>query len=100
MRWPTTPSMGHCPTLCRKTVAYIDITSSFTVAKSWISALDQAPIGHEAHAMGLIRQVGPDSIVEDVSLDSFYAVGQGDNSLSFPPVFESRSVDGHAGDVI
>ena len=93
-------AMGDTPSFDGEAIAEFNVTSSVTVSQRDIPAFDETHVGDQADTAFLIREVGPDDIIENVGFDGVDGGGEGGDFLRAGGVLEGGGVDGEAGEVV
>jgi hypothetical protein len=65
-------AMAYAPALDTETIAYIGVTSAFSIAWDYILAFGEAHVAQKTHATILIRKVWPYYVIENMRLDCVY----------------------------
>ena len=97
---PLASTMTDTPTFSSQSITDVDVASAFADAQPGISALDQSTIRDETNAVILVRQIRPDSVIEDMRLDRVDDGRQGHDRFRLSSVFEGGSVNGHRAEVV
>lgn len=94
-----TMSMAHAADLDEETIAYLRVSSSFTVAERRASTFYQPEVCQQAGAVVLVTEIWPNDVVEDVCLEGLDGARQGGN-LFWASAGEAGGVDDETGYVI
>ena len=92
-------AVADAPDLDEQAVAYLRVPLALAITQGGATALDEPEVGDKTSAIALIAEVGPDDVVEYVSLEGVDGVREAGEFLGAGARGAGR-VDDEAGDVV